>query len=345
MSPEYTFIMKTKYKSQTANDAIADMVEAKAVMAPMAGVTDIPFRLMVRKFGCKFAFTEMLDVNGIVYNSPKSFKIMDRIPGDEPLGIQIAGEDEEKISYVGKICEEKGFNVLEINAGCPARKVVKVGKGAALLKDPRKLAGIVRRLKRELTIPVTVKIRSGWNEDDQNCVNVVKAVEAEGADAICIHPRTKEQMYKGKPGHEITRDIKNAVKIPVFASGNLFKPDDVSRVMEMTGCDGVYIARGALGRPWIFREIYSHLEGKDNEPEPSFEELKGIIIEHFLLCLNYYDEAHAIKRMYKYLAWYLKKLKNLNQVMEEYRKVADRKSFCDLVNRLCLEDRRRVYLG
>lgn len=315
-------------------DSIQDMIKNKATLAPMSGITDIPFRIMCRKFGCKFAFTEMIDVNGIVYRNRKSLKYLERIPEDVPLGAQIVGSDEERILYVAKMVEEKGFEVLDLNAGCPARKVIKGGKGSALLKNPKKLGRIVGRLAKELSIPVTVKIRSGWSEEELNYLRVAEIIESEGAKAICIHPRSKDQMYRGRPRHEITKEIAERVKIPVFASGNIFSSSDVKSVMDSTGASGVFIARGALGRPWIFEEIAT-----GEEKTPSFEGLKRIITEHYRISEEYYGTFLTHKRMYKHLTWYLKKYKNLNEIMTEYRDVKDLSSFNFFVDSLRLEGR------
>ncbi|MCK5450659.1 MAG: tRNA dihydrouridine synthase DusB [Candidatus Omnitrophica bacterium] len=326
---------------KTKNDFVKRMIMAKAVLAPLSGITDIPFRLMARRFGCKFAFTEMIDVNGIIYKNKKSFRLLDRIPGDEPLGVQLVGEDIERFVSVAKICEEKGFKLLDINAGCPARKVVTLGKGAALMKDPKKLARIVGRLVKELSIPVTVKIRSGWDENNINYLKVAKAVESEGASAVGFHVRTREQMYKGEVDRSLIFKLKEKINIPVIASGNIFSAEDVKNVFKSTGCDAVFIARGALGRPWIFKEIE---EGSREEWVPEFEELKNIIKEHFYLNLEYYDFIHARKRMYKHLTWYLKKYKNLHEIMKEYTNIKDMRSLEKLLKKLRVGEKKKLYL-
>jgi len=321
---------------------IKEMIKARAVFAPMSGVTDIPFRMTARKFGCGFAFTEMIDVNGILHNSRKSFKLMDRVPGDDPLGVQLVADEAEKLLKVALICEEKGFPVVDINAGCPARKVIKGGKGSALMRSPAKLAGMVEKLVRTLRIPVTVKIRSGWDEKNLNYLEVAEAAAGAGAAAICVHPRTREQMYRGNAPREVIRQIKETVDIPVFASGNIFSADDAVAVFEETGCDAVFVARGALGRPWIFREIRNVLEGKALPLAPSFDEIKEIIKEHFLLCIEHYGEYLAFKRMYKHMCWYMKKTKGLDAVMKAYRGIKTPDEFAVFVDSLHLDERRRL---
>jgi tRNA-dihydrouridine synthase B len=331
-------IRTTNDERQANIDPIARMIEAKAVMAPMAGVADTPFRIMVRKFGCAFAFTEMVDVNGIYHKNRKTFDLVKRVPEDSPLGIQLVGQDEEKLSYAAKLCEDSGFEVLDLNAGCPARKVVKGGKGAALLKSPVKLAKIVGRLKKEVAIPVTVKIRSGWDENNLNYLEVARAVASEGASAICIHSRTRKQMYRGKVRHHEAREIKEEAGIPVFVSGNILKPESVPDILRTTGCDAVFVARGALGRPWIFSEIKAELGQGKALAEPTFGELKTIIAEHFKLNFRFHGEWLAFKRMYKHLCWYLMRFKNLDAIMREYIKIRDIAAFESFLGRIQLEN-------
>lgn len=321
-----------------ADNPLNTIIHARAILAPMSGITDFPFRMIARKFGCKFAFTEMIDVNGIVYNNRKSFRLMEKMPGDSPLGVQIVGQEASRMLYAAHICEERGFDLLDINAGCPARKVIKGGKGAALLKDPRKLAEIVRAVVKGIGIPVTVKIRSGWDEDNLNYMEVAKAAAGEGAAAICIHARTKEQMYKGKANLEIVRDMKDKLKIPIFASGSIFSAQDVLDTLNLTGCDAVFVARGAFGKPWIFRDVENFLAGNCSAIKPAFDEIKDVISEHFKLSLEYHGEITAFKRMYKHLAWYLRGFKDLDKIMKEYSGLKEGASFYAFLDRIQLKD-------
>ncbi|NQT33396.1 MAG: tRNA dihydrouridine synthase DusB [Candidatus Omnitrophica bacterium] len=323
---------------------IEEMIRAKAILAPMSGVTDFPFRMMARKHGCKYAFTEMIDVNGIVYKNRKSFRLLERNPVDDPLAVQLVGQDADKLVHVARLCVEKGFELVDINAGCPARKVVKCGKGSALMKDPVKFARIIRKLVKALSVPVTVKIRSGWEEENLNYLEVVRAAESEGASAVCVHPRTKDKMYKGKPDHEITQKIKMASKIPVFASGNIFTADDAARVLEETGCDAVFVARGALGHPWIFDEIENKLSGTEDDNSMTFEDIKDAIMEHFFLSVGYHGEKMSFKKMYKHITWYLKKKKNLDCIMKEYRKIETLEDLKEFLERLQLREGNKLEL-
>jgi len=327
------------------NSVLQKMLDAKVILAPMAGVTDVPFRLHARRYGCRFAFTEMIDVNGIFYNNRKTLGMLDTLEEDSPLAVQIAGSDEDKILHAATRCEEKGFRLLDLNAGCPAPKVIKGDKGAALLKDPEKLARIIRTLVKRLSIPVTVKIRSGWSEEDLNYLEVSDIAGSEGASAICIHPRTRGQMYKGSADHAITREIKKKAGIPVFASGNIFTPEDAESVLRTTGCDGVFLARGALGNPWLFRRAEEHLSGKEISHNITFSDVKKAVKEHMALTLKFYTPSRSFSRMYKHVCWYLKRYKNLNEVMMAYGKVKDEKAFSVFLDRLTLADGRILHFA
>jgi tRNA-dihydrouridine synthase B len=300
----------------------------------MSGITDMPFRIILQKHGCRFAFTEMIDANGLFYNNRKTFTMLKRTEDAITIGAQLVGSDIEKIINAAKICEEQGFRLLELNAGCPAKKVIKDGKGSALLKDPKKLGKVTERLVKELKIPVTVKIRSGWDDNNLNYAETAKIIANSGAAAICIHPRTRKQMYKGKPNHSIIREIKHLVKIPVFASGNAFNPETVMQIFSETGCDAVAIARGALGRPWIFKQIYDSMNCISVKTTLSLQELKNIIHEHMSHSINFHGEGRAFHIMYKHLQWYLKSHKNRIEIMRRYREIKGINKFQEFLNNL-----------
>ena len=323
---------------------VKEIIKNRVFMSPMAGVTDIPFRVMVQRYGCKFMFTEMVDANGLSYNSQKTIKMLDRGEDAFTYGAQIVGVDENHVSKAAKMCQDKGFSVLELNAGCPVKKVVKDGKGSALLREPKKLGKLLGRLVKELSIPVTVKMRSGWSDKELNYLEVAKIIESEGASAICVHPRTKMQMYTGIPNHEITRAVKAAVKIPVFASGNVFSPDRVTELMKTTNCDAVAVARGSLGKVWIFNEICAHLSGDVNYKNPGFDDIKKIAAEHFLLSAQFYGEEKTLQRMYKHMQWYFKPYKNRHQIMCRYRESKTFKQFMEFIGRLKLNNKNWLYL-
>lgn len=319
-------------------DPVQKIIEEKIILAPMAGITDVPFRMISSRFGCGFAFTEMIDVNAIIYGNRKTLTMMKKISHDEPLAVQLVGQDKEKCIRAVSFCLEKGFDLIDLNVGCPARKVVRLGKGSALLQDVDKLADMVNTLVREFDVPFTVKMRSGWDNDNKNYLEVARAVEEAGASAICIHPRTREQFYKGSADHEVTRRIKEGAGIPVFASGNIFSPQDAIDVFDRTECDAAFVARGSLGRPWIFRQIHQAVKGEKTMDSPSFGEIKRIMYDHYRLSCDFYGEKRTCSRMYKHVTWYLKKYKNINDIMKEYRKCGTLSSFEKFLNHLDLQE-------
>jgi len=327
-------------------DPIEVMIRGRVYLSPMSGITDPPFRLLARRYGCPFAFTEMIDVNGLYYGNIKTLRMLEWTREDRPLGVQIVGQDEKKVMYAAELCEDKGLSLIDLNAGCPARKVVKAGKGAALLKDPVKFGRLVRKITKRVRVPVTVKIRSGWDGDNLNYMDVARAVESSGAGALCIHPRTQNQMYRGRPDHDIAREIKDTVNIPVFASGNVFSAGDVREILDLTGCDAVAVARGVFGRPWIFREIQDYFHtGRETGIYPSFDEIKRVIWEHTMLHLDFLEKERVFSRMYKHVCWYLKKYKNLNEVMKEYAGIKSVEDLRIFLDRLELENGRYLRLG
>lgn len=326
------------------HDPITNIISLKVFMSPMSGITDLPFRTILQRQGCRFMFTEMIDANGLFYNNFKTLRMLNRKKDTNTFGVQLIGAETEKILRAAKICEDKGFSLLELNAACPVQKITKDGKGSALLKDLKKLSKIISALAIGIKIPVSVKIRSGWDDENLNYLETAKIIEENGASAICIHPRTRTQMYKDKPKHEITSIIKKIVKIPVFASGSVFSADDVLGILKNTKCDAISIARGALGRPWIFKQIHSHLEGGTPYPPPSFNEVKNVIIEHLSICLEFFDKKRAFLRMYKHLNWYLKEYKNRHFIMQKYREIHDFDKFRLFIDKLCVDANGKLYL-
>ncbi|MFC1521784.1 tRNA dihydrouridine synthase DusB [Elusimicrobiota bacterium] len=327
-----------------APDPIKQIMDAVVFLAPMSGVTDVPFRILMRRYGCKFAFTEMLDSNGINYNNARTLRMLDHPKEDEPLGVQIMGQEADTLIMSAKLCQDKGYPMLDFNAGCPAKKIVSPGKGASLLKDPLKLGRLVGALVKELSIPVTVKIRSGWSEKTKNYLEIAKIIESEGASAICIHPRTRDQKFKGKPDHEITREIKENVNIPIFASGNVFSLEDVMDLKKKTNCDAVVLARGALGKPWIFNDIYNGVLTDTQAPQERFEKAKKAMKEHFDLCFEFMRPRWKFSQMYKHVSWYFVDFKNLNEIMREFLKVKSIDEFTLFLQRLSLDPTNKLYL-
>lgn len=273
------------------------------LLAPLAGVTNHVFRLICREQGASLAFTEMVSVNGMVREGLKTLALLASSAADRPLGVQLFGDDPALLAQAAGMVADQA-DLLDINMGCPVRKVVGTGAGSALLKDTARIAAIIRAVRRAVTIPLTIKIRSGWQCGDSTWLEVGRIAEAEGCDAITLHPRSRSQMFSGQADWDQIAQLKKMVGIPVIGSGDLFTPQDCRRMLAETGCDGLMVARGALGNPWIFRQARELLEGKELVPV-SAAERAATAQRHLELCISELGEAVASREMKKHLGWYL----------------------------------------
>lgn len=274
------------------------------VLAPLAGITNLPFRLVCRDVGAALAFTEMVSVNGLVREGVKTLALLKSSPEDRPLGIQLFGDKPDDLAEAARIVEGYG-DLLDINMGCPVRKVVGTGAGSALLLEPLKIAAIIRAVRAATTLPLTIKIRSGWHCGDNVFPEVGKIAEAEGCDAITLHPRSRSLMFSGKSDWNHLAELKAALSIPVLGSGDLFTPDDCVQMLEETRCDGIMIARGALGNPWIFRQVLE-LEQSGRYVPVSPGERADTIMRHLRLFIEERGEAVAVREIKKHIGWYAK---------------------------------------
>jgi len=276
------------------------------LLAPMAGITNLPMRLMARECGASLAFTEMVSVNGLVREGKKTFDLISSTPADRPLGIQLFGDDPQLLVEGARLVAGHG-DLIDINMGCPVKKVVGTGAGSALMRDPGKVQVIVRAVRQATDLPFTVKIRTGWGAETENFLEIARIAAAEGCDAITLHPRTRAQMFEGRAAWDRIAALKNAVSIPVIGSGDLFTAADVVRMMEETGCDGVMLARGALGNPWLFRESIDLMEGR--EPRlPTPAERLALTLRHLEMFIQLSGERVALREMRKHLSWYVRGL-------------------------------------
>jgi len=276
----------------------------RVFLAPMAGITNLPMRLMARECGASLTFTEMVSVNGLTREGRKSFDLLKTLPADRPIGMQLFGDEPDMLAEAARLVEGYG-ELIDINMGCPVRKVVGTGAGSALLKDPPKVAAIVRAVRRATSLPFTVKIRTGWSAGDDTFLEVGRIAQEEGCDAVTLHPRSRCQMFDGKADWSRIAELKQSLKIPVIGSGDLFSAADVVRMLEETGCDAVMIARGAMGNPWIFREALALLAG--GEPPPvTIDDRYALGRRHLELFTELEGERVALLEMRKHLAWYSK---------------------------------------
>ncbi len=275
----------------------------------MAGVTDLPFRVLTRNFGSSLCFTEMVSANGLVRRTHKSYEYLKSSPDDRPLGVQIFGSDPDILCEAAGIVTEMGANLVDINAGCPVKKVLKTGAGAALMRDSAKFAVIVKNVRKATHLPLTVKIRSGWGHDELNAIEIAGIAEDCGADALILHPRTVKQGFSGAADWDLIGMVKERAGIPIIGSGDVRRPEDALAMMEETGCDGVMVGRGALGNPWIFKEITTFMSNGAAPGPPSLVEREGVICRHLKANISLYGEKMGVKSFRKHLLWYTKGLK------------------------------------
>uniref|UniRef100_C6E4G4 tRNA-dihydrouridine synthase n=1 Tax=Geobacter sp. (strain M21) TaxID=443144 RepID=C6E4G4_GEOSM len=275
-------------------------------LAPMAGITNLPMRIVSREGGASFAFTEMVSVNGLTREGRKSFDLLKSCAEDRPIGMQLFGDDPEMLAEAARLVEDHG-ELIDINMGCPVRKVVGTGAGSALMKDPRKVGRIVRSVRAATRLPLTIKIRTGWVCGDDTFLEVGRIAQEEGCDAVTLHPRSRAQMFEGKADWSRIAELKSTLSIPVIGSGDLFSAADVAGMLAETGCDAVMVARGAMGNPWIFREALSLLAGEEPAP-PSVQERLALSRRHLELFTEFAGGRVALMEMRKHLSWYSKGL-------------------------------------
>ena len=305
----------------------------QVVLAPMAGICNSAYRKIIKEMGCGLIYAEMVSDKAICYDNKKTIDMLYMEEMERPIVQQIFGSDVDSFVGAAKYIEKNMKpDIIDINMGCPVPKVaVRAQAGSALLKDPLKVKIIVSSVVKAVKCPVTVKIRSGWDNDHINAVEIAKVCEEAGAKAICVHGRTRSQGYSGKADWNVIRDVKNNVKIPVIGNGDVTSPEKAKEMLEYTGCDAVMIGRGALGNPWIFREIIQYLKGEKVTDVTNKEKLE-IMLKHIDLEVKEKGENVAIKEMRKHLAYYIKNLKNASKLRERINKIDSRTELIDCLN-------------
>ncbi len=299
----------------------AIQLENPYILAPMAGVTDLPFRLLCKEQGAGLLCMEMISAKALQYKNKNTKALLSIHPEEYPVSLQLFGSDPVIISEMAKEIEELPFQILDINMGCPVPKVVKNGEGSALMKEPKLVWQIVRQTVRAIHKPVTVKIRKGFDDNHVNAVEIAKAAEDAGAAAIAVHGRTREQYYSGKADWEIIRQVKEAVSVPVIGNGDVTSGETALAMRRRTGCDGVMIGRGAQGNPWIFRELVEYDRTGLLSPRPSREEIKAAMLRHARLQIEFKGDYLGIREMRKHAAWYTKGMEGAAKLRDAMNRV------------------------
>lgn len=290
--------------------------ESNIFLAPMAGVTDLPFRLLCKEFGCGLVYSEMISAKGLHYNNENTKQMLVVDDKEKPIAFQLFGSDSNILANMAKAIE-KHADIIDINMGCPAPKIVKNGEGSALMKEPKKIGEIVKSVSSSVNKPVTIKIRRGFDENYLNALEVAKVAEANGAAAIAIHGRTREQYYSGHADWEIIKQIKDNVRIPVIGNGDVDTPQKAKAMFEQTGCDAIMVGRAAQGNPWIFEQINHYLKTGELLPSPTASEKIQMTIRHAHMLVEFKGEYIGIREMRKHIAWYTKGLLNSSNLRNE----------------------------
>jgi nifR3 family TIM-barrel protein len=301
-----------------------------AVLAPLAGITDLPFRLLAKEAGCGLVCSEMISSNGLVHGSPKTLKMLSSCPEERPLSIQIFGSNPAIMAEAARMVETAGADILDINFGCSVKKVVKTGAGVALMRSPQVAEKILTSVRKAINIPLTIKIRSGWDASGDQALLISRIAETSGIDAIAVHPRTASQGFRGKAQWPVITEVKRAVSLPVIGNGDISTGEDALRMEAVTGCDGVMIGRAAIGNPWIF----SHYLALRNGRSPSLINLdrRFEIIERYVRSLiDYHGEKHACRMLRSRLGWFVKGMHSSSRFRESIKHIRTESEALELI--------------
>ncbi len=301
-------------------------------LAPMAGVTDTAYRVIAHDMGCPLAFAEMVSSQGIHYRNEHTMKMLKTEVGERPIAMQIFAKSAAMAAEAAAYIEEIGTaDILDFNMGCPAPKVVKNGEGSALMREPKKAEEILTAIRRATKLPFTVKMRLGWDDASRNAVEIARMAEAVGVDAVAVHGRTREQFYSGNADYAAIAEVKRAVNIPVIVSGDIRRPVDLARALDITGADAVMIGRGAQGNPWIFPQLIHWLRTGEELPPPTRTERAQVILRHLDLLVGYKGEYVGIREMRKHAAWYTRGLKGSAELRERFNRAASKDEFVNIL--------------
>lgn len=307
-------------------------------LAPMAGVTDTAYRILAREMGCELVYSEMVSDKGINYRNTHTLEMLHTEPAERPIAMQLFGAEPESVARAAQYVESLGCaDILDFNMGCPAPKVVKNHEGSALMKEPRQAFAILSTLRKAVRLPVTVKMRLGWDDDSINVLELARLAEQAGMDAIAVHGRTREQFYRGQADWETIAAVKQAVSIPVIANGDVRTCADLARIFAVTGCDGVMIGRAAQGNPWIFRRFREFLQTGVELPEPSLAERGEIILRHLDMLMQFKGDYIGPREMRKHATWYTKGLPHGAELRNLFNQAETREDFIRIVDKFLLK--------
>ncbi len=281
-------------------------IKTNVFLAPMAGVTDKPFRLICKEMGCGLVYSEMVSAKGILYDSKNTKKLLESDEAERPVAVQLFGSDPEIMANMAKKIEDLPVDIIDVNMGCPAPKIVKNGEGSALMKTPELVGEIVNALVHAQKKPVTIKFRKGFDDANVNAVEIAKIAEKNGAAAVAVHGRTREQYYSGKADWDIIKEVKKAVNIPVIGNGDVDSPEKAKSLFDYTSCDAIMVGRGAQGNPWIFKRINAYLETGEILPLPTMEERAEVAVRHLKMLVDYKGEFIGVREMRRHLSDYTK---------------------------------------
>ena len=296
-------------------------VKHPVALAPMAGITDLSFRLLCKEMGCGLLYTEMISAKGLLYENDKTNLLLEVSPKEHPIGVQLFGSEPDILAQMGQKIEKYPIDFIDLNMGCPAPKITKNKEGSALMLDPIRVRRIVSAMTKYIEKPVTVKIRKGFYKDDNNAVEIAKIIEDSGASAITIHGRTREQFYSGRADWDIIRQVKEAVSIPVIGNGDIRSPEDGKKMIEQTGCDGIMIGRAAQGNPWIFERTLHYLQTGELLPMPTVEEKITTALRHAKNLIRFKGDYIGIREMRKHVTWYTKGLSHTAELRQQINQI------------------------
>ena len=309
------------------------VLENNVILAPMAGVTDLPFRVLCREQGAGCVVTEMVSAKAVLYNNNNTRELLHIDPAERPAAVKLCGSEPDIMAEIAARLEEGPYDYIDVNMGCPVPKIVNNGEGSALMKNPERAKEVLTAMVKAVKKPVTVKFRKGFNDLSVNAVEFAKMAESCGVAAVAVHGRTREQYYSGKADWDIIRQVKEAVRIPVIGNGDIFTPEDAGRMLKETGCDGIMVARGAKGNPWLFGRINHYLDTGEVLPGPSMAEIKAMILRHGRMLVQFKGEGVAMREMRGHMAWYTKGMPHSATLRNEINQVETLEGFVELLDR------------